>query len=480
MTIGAASYESTEMRGNGDAGFTGLVLQDTYTLGPCIGRGGMGEVYEATHVRLPGRMAVKILRPHLLDNEAAFARFCREAEIMSAVQHPHIIQIFDFNNSRDGLPYFVMEYLDGVDLEARLAESGALPVAAVVRIVDAVASALGAAHALGIVHRDLKPANIFLMRGGGQDADFVKVIDFGISKSPGGRHPRLSRTSDLLGTPQFMAPEQALGLVAKIDARTDQFALAEIAYAMLTGHEPFAGDDPASLLYQVVHERHPPLSRFVSWDTTRLQPVLDRALSKRQEDRFDGIVDFARALAAAAGLATEDALQPTDQPPPVRLVRPAPAERPAVHTLSIRIATPFSERELPRSVDRVPREPQRAVALALALLGLTAAVIHKGWYHKLAGRAAKAEHTLVSAAQDKWRASRPHASVPPARAREVPAPPRELPPAVKVAPPVVEEIVPTPAREPTPTAASRRPRPHRSTPARAGWQIIEIVNVPAP
>ena len=163
------------------------MLQDTYTLGPIIGRGGMGEVYEATHARLPGRMAVKILRPHLRTNEAAFARFCREAEVMSALRHPHIIKVIDFNTSTSlgGLPYFVMEYLDGVDVERRLADSGPLSLTATICIVDAVASALGAAHAAGVVHRDLKPANIFLMRGEGSDADFVRVIDFGISKPPG-------------------------------------------------------------------------------------------------------------------------------------------------------------------------------------------------------------------------------------------------------------------------------------------------------
>src|SRR3954469_23819071 len=169
----------------GAAAFTGVVLQGTYTLGARIGQGGMGDVYEATHARLPGRMAVKILRPHLRTNEEAFGRFCREAEIMSAVQHPHIIQIIDVNTAAalDGLPYFVMEYLEGVDLERRLADAGPMSLAAAMRVVHAVASALGAAHAAGIVHRDLKPANIFLMRAEGSDADFVKVIDFGISKA---------------------------------------------------------------------------------------------------------------------------------------------------------------------------------------------------------------------------------------------------------------------------------------------------------
>jgi serine/threonine-protein kinase len=317
------------------------------------------------------------------------------------------------------------------------------------------------------------------MRGEGQDADFVKVIDFGISKSPGGGRPRLSRTLDVLGTPQFMAPEQALGLVAQIDARTDQFALAEIAYAMLTGHEPFAGDDLASLLYQVVHERHPPLSRFLSWDTSRIQQVLDRALAKRQEDRFDDIVEFARALAAAAGLATDIPLQPTDEAPPVRRSPPPPAERHAVHPLSIRIATPFDETDLPRRVDRVPRGPQRTVAVGLALLGLTAVVIHKGWYHGLAGRAVKTERNLVSVAQEKWRASRPHVPVPTPQATPLLPPPPEVPPAVKVAPPVVAEMAP-PARKPKSTASARYTRPHLSAPSRSGWQTIEIVTRPPP
>ncbi len=281
------------------AGSTGVVLQDTYTLGTRIGQGGMGEVYEASHVRLPGRFAVKILRPDLVTNRKAVSRFCREAQIMSELRHPHIIQIFDFNASVDGLPYFVMEYLDGVDLETRLTASGALPLGEVVPIVEAVASALGAAHAIGVVHRDLKPANIFLIHGEGHDDDFVKVIDFGISMTANSV-PGLPAASEILGTPAFMSPEQALGLEGEIDGRTDQFALAGITTLMLTGREPFVGDDPTSLLYQVVHEAPVRLSSILPWDTTGIQAVLDRGLAKRREDRFDSGAAFASALAVAA------------------------------------------------------------------------------------------------------------------------------------------------------------------------------------
>jgi serine/threonine-protein kinase len=501
------SQESIDSKGNDIVGSTGLVLQDTYTLGPCIGQGGMGEVYEATHVRLPGRMAVKILRQHLLTNQDAFARFCREAEIMSSLRHPHIIQIFDFNTSLDGLPYFVMEYLDGVDLETRLADSGPLALAAVVRIVDAVASALGAAHALGIVHRDLKPANIFLTRGEGQDHDFVKVIDFGISTSPRSV-PRLSRVSEVMGTPEFMAPEQALGL-GQIDARTDQFALASITYAMLTGRGPFVGNHPASLLYQVVHEQQPLLAGFLPWDATEIQAVMDRALAKRQEDRFDSIVDFAGAFATAARSVIRESVSsaaiplpvlspvPTSPvtPPPVRLDDwQARAQRPRVTPSTARRVEAVGEVDLPRSLDRVPRGPQRAVALGLGVLGLAAAIVYNGWYRGFPRNAANLEQDLVGLVRAKWRALSPGV---PASAIEttklvtVPselAPPSEPPRPLVVPLPAAEQAsdIVAAADDPTPESreasaqAERAPaRPaarhhHRRASSRSGWQTIEL------
>jgi serine/threonine-protein kinase len=401
VNASAAQPESLDPRRGCAGGSTGTVLHDTYTLGPRIGQGGMGEVYEASHVRLPGRFAVKILRPDLLTNREAVARFCREAEIMSELRHPHIIQIFDFNTS-------VIEYLDGMDLETRLTASGSLPLSAVVRIVEAVASALGAAHAMGVVHRDLKPANIFLIRGEGQDDDFVKVIDFGISKIAGSG-PRLSKATELLGTPAFMGPEQAMGLAGQIDPRTDQFALAGITHLMLTGCEPFAGDDPVSVLYQVVHEAPPAVSGFLSWDTTGIQSVLDRGLAKRAEDRFDSIGAFASALADAAA-AVLDQLPPpavipaVAAPPaePVRLVElqeedpPPPVRRPRVTPPAARPVRTLEARALPRSLDRVPHGPQRAVVLGLAVLGLAAVIFHKGWYEGFPQRVVRLERDLVS------------------------------------------------------------------------------------
>src|SRR6476620_2860796 len=258
---------------------TNVVLGDSYVVGRRIARGAMGEVYLAQHVRLPGQFALKLLLPELQGNQDAFARFCREAEIMSQLRHPNIVQIFDFNLAPDARPYFVMEYLQGRDLEARLRGDGSMPLPAVARIVDAVASALALAHAHGVVHRDLKPANIFLATVDGQTDELVKVLDFGISKVRSAA-AQISQAVDLLGTPSYMAPEQARGQTDAIDGRTDQFALAAITYRMLTGQDPFQGDDTAAVLYQVVHEDPPPLSLFLptDWDPRPLQAVLARAM----------------------------------------------------------------------------------------------------------------------------------------------------------------------------------------------------------
>jgi serine/threonine protein kinase len=276
-------------------------LGDTYLLARRVSRGGMGEVFEATHARLPGRYAVKILLPELVGNREAFARFCREAEVMSELRHPGFVQIFDFNTTPDGRPYFVMEYLEGRDLESRLVTSGPMQLPAAVRVIEAAASALATAHAHGIIHRDLKPANIFLVTVDGQTDELVKVLDFGISKlrSEG---TLLATPTDVLGTPPYMAPEQARGATDQIDHRTDQFALGAIAYRMLTGHEPFRGEEIASLLYQVVHEAPPPISLYVppAWDTRPLQMVLDRALAKDRDQRWGGVMEFARAFELAA------------------------------------------------------------------------------------------------------------------------------------------------------------------------------------
>src|SRR5262249_43558963 len=179
----------------------GTVLRGTYEILRRIGVGGVGEVYEARHTRLPGRFAVKVLSGVVEGSGADFLRFRREAEVASSLRHPHIVQVVDFNQMADGAPYIVMEYLDGVDLAAEVARVGRLPPERTAVIVGQSAAALSAAHAGAVVHRDLKPQNVLIARVREAGGDFVKVVDFGISKVK--TAATLTDESKMLGTPQY-------------------------------------------------------------------------------------------------------------------------------------------------------------------------------------------------------------------------------------------------------------------------------------
>ncbi|HMJ12143.1 MAG TPA: serine/threonine-protein kinase, partial [Polyangiaceae bacterium] len=204
----------------------GRTLGGTYRIVESLDSGGMGVVFAAEHVRLHRRVAVKVLAQHLAADGSALARFHREADIISRLVHPHIVQILDFDTTEDGSPYIVMEMLEGESLSQHLMQHGRMELVECVRVAAQVASALASIHAAGIVHRDLKPANIYLVNVSG-DRSFVKLLDFGISKH--GPSSGLTGEFDILGTPDYMAPEQAMGRTALVDARADQFSLAAIS-----------------------------------------------------------------------------------------------------------------------------------------------------------------------------------------------------------------------------------------------------------
>jgi len=301
------------------ASFAGTVLEGAYRITRLLGEGGMGAVYEAVQLRLNKRVAVKVMSRELAANSEALARFHREAEITSLLGHAHLVTIIDFGMAQTGEPYLVMEYLDGEDLEHRIQRDGRLPIETAVHINRQVASALAATHAKDVVHRDLKPANIFLLQMAGEQ-DFVKVLDFGISKMKAAR-TKLTRALSILGTPNYMSPEQATGMVDEIDHRTDQWALACIAWEMLSGRSPFAADELSVLLYQIINLAPQPLSKRVPDLPPDVEPVLLRALSKQMSDRFPSITDFSRAFAAAASG------RPAELTPPPVLVSRGPTAK---------------------------------------------------------------------------------------------------------------------------------------------------------
>jgi tRNA A-37 threonylcarbamoyl transferase component Bud32 len=283
----------------------GTLLGGTYRIVRRIGSGGMGEVYEATHERLAHRYAVKFLHPGVRDHPEALPRFMREAQVTSLLRHPAIVSVVDFNSLPDGSAYLVMEYLEGESLGKVLARTGPLPLQRVVDITDQVSAALTAAHLRGVVHRDMHPQNVFVMQGTGGQSERIKVLDFGISKIAS-ISQKITGMAAVMGTPQYMSPEQAEGKGDELDAASDQFSLAAIIYEMLTGRKAFAGDTLASVAYQIVHARPVPIHDFRPELPVELENVVSRGLAKNKRDRFPSVSELAVHLRWTATLPTRE------------------------------------------------------------------------------------------------------------------------------------------------------------------------------
>nr|HEX4317001.1 serine/threonine-protein kinase [Kofleriaceae bacterium] len=302
----------------------GSILADTYTIEAVIGRGGMGSVFRASHARLPGKaVAIKVLHADATDAES-LARFRHEAEIASRLGHPNIVQVHDFNVLADGTPYLVLEYLVGETLAARLAR-GPLAVDAALTIVRQVGSALQAAHREGVVHRDLKPGNIFLVPTeiDGHDGEVAKLLDFGISKIRGSTTVK-TQESSLLGTPQYMAPEQASGNHAQVDERADIFAFGTIVYEMLAGRPAFAGGSLAEIVFRVVYESPQPLREVAPGVSDGLVAAIEQAMAKPIDQRFTTVSGF---VAALTGLPLSNSRAPLSVPPSDGPRTPVPTPR---------------------------------------------------------------------------------------------------------------------------------------------------------
>jgi serine/threonine-protein kinase len=280
----------------------------SYHVGELLGKGGMGEVYRATHRMLARPAAIKLIRPDVLAGDAEFTqlainRFKREAEIAASLQSPHTVVLYDFGVTEDQSLYFVMELLEGMNLEQLVRQHGPLPAGRTIFLLQQVCESLEEAHARGLVHRDIKPANIHVGRLGLRH-DFVKVLDFGLAKSvrSNGRGETAPATAAgvIPGTPEYMAPEMTTGNA--VDGRADIYALGCVAYYMLTGQQVFEAANVFHMISRHLNDQPvPPSQRSPQPIPAGLEQVVLDCLAKAPEHRPASASELASALAAVNG-----------------------------------------------------------------------------------------------------------------------------------------------------------------------------------
>lgn len=269
----------------------GTIIQGRYEIGQVIGEGGMGRVYQVYDRQLEKTFAAKILNAQLVKDAASVKRFEQEARAAAALTHANLVPVYDYGQSESGLPFIVMDYLQGQDLAAMIQQEGFLDKNRALDIVLQTCEAVAHAHQKNVIHRDLKPSNIFVTRSSDGN-DIVKVLDFGIAKihqQPGQKAETLTQTGELFGSPLYMSPEQCLGNV--IDQRSDIYAIGCVLYEMLTGQAPFSAANPIKTILKHINEDPKPASDVMNDGSipADLNAVVMRCLEKDPSDRYESV-----------------------------------------------------------------------------------------------------------------------------------------------------------------------------------------------
>ena len=435
---------------------SGVHVAGKYRIERPLGSGGMSAVYGAIHIGLEQRVAIKVLHPQFAADLKVVQRFIREAKASARISGEHVGRVIDVGATEEGSPYIALELLEGEDLGDHVDRRGPLPIAEAVDLVLQACDGIARAHAVGIIHRDIKPSNLFLTHR--DDRPCVKVIDFGISKVTSGEGHALTQTTEIVGSPQYMSPEQVKAS-RDVDARTDVWSLGCVLYELLTAKVPFEAQSVMLLGSVILNNRHVSVREHRPEVPLQLSAIVDRCLAKETSARPTSVVELASALAPFAqndaGL-VESMRRLGSQVPLV----PASSVRPVLVSAETGPSVEFGEAELDEPIDEPAASvPRRGLAIGAGLLVGIAAVVAVVMLRRPPPRVAS--EPVVTAV------------TPPATAASlVPEPPP--PPPVVVAP--VETVAP-PAAKPVTTVRSSTKRP-AAKPVVAAPPVVETAAPP--
>jgi eukaryotic-like serine/threonine-protein kinase len=419
----------------------GAVVAGKYRVDRVLGSGGMGVVVAATQLELDRPVAIKFLVADAAKAPDIVARFAREARAVAKIQGEHVARVLDVGVLDDGLPYMVMEYLEGADLAQRIAHEARLPLPEIARYLLEACEALSEAHAAGIVHRDLKPANLFLARRPDRST-IVKLLDFGISKSPVGSAGGITSTQAVMGSPVYMSPEQLVS-AKNVDARSDIWSLGVVLYEALAGAPPFNAESMPQIVTRILHTPAPRLAEARPDLPPAVDAIVARCLAKEPEARFGDVAELAWALSPFV----EDGARSVERI--ARVLGRAEAAPAPVATVLVPSVRPGAD-AWGGTQAHIPRRSAGpwivgAVLGVCAIVGIAAVVVHG------VRRAESAARSVTSLVVPSGVAATPDPE--PVKL----APPSESPTASASSPPSAEPATAAPRAKPVPTHA--RPVP---------------------